>query len=47
MDKKIKIDGDSRYIDAGILARYDFGSIISRPYVKASFRYDRNYISMV
>ena len=47
MDKKIKIDGDSRYIDAGILARYDFGSIISRPYVKASFRYGRNYISMV
>lgn len=48
MDKKIKIDGDSRYIDAGILARYDFGSIISfRPYVEASFRYGRNYVSMV
>ena len=44
MDKK----GDSRYIGAGILARYDFGSTISsRPYVKASFRYGRNYISMV
>ncbi|TWO30770.1 autotransporter domain-containing protein, partial [Campylobacter lanienae] len=41
---EIRGDGDSRYIGAGILARYDFGSIISsRPYVEASFRYGRNY----
>ncbi|WP_141080612.1 autotransporter outer membrane beta-barrel domain-containing protein, partial [Campylobacter lanienae] len=41
---EIRGDGDSRYIGAGLLARYDFGSIISsRPYVEASFRYGRNY----
>ncbi|WP_096030625.1 autotransporter domain-containing protein [Campylobacter lanienae] len=41
---EIRGDGDSRYIGAGILARYDFGSILSsRPYVEASFRYGRNY----
>ncbi|WP_141081947.1 hypothetical protein, partial [Campylobacter lanienae] len=41
---EIRGDGDSRYIGAGLLARYDFGSILSsRPYVEASFRYGRNY----
>ncbi|WP_236864088.1 autotransporter outer membrane beta-barrel domain-containing protein [Campylobacter devanensis] len=37
-------DGDSRYIGAGLLARYDFGSTMaSRPYIDGSARLGKNY----
>ncbi len=37
-------DGDSKYIGAGLLARYDFGSTMaSRPYIEGSARLGRNY----
>nr|WP_272887904.1 autotransporter outer membrane beta-barrel domain-containing protein [Campylobacter sp. P0109] len=37
-------DGDSKYIGAGLLARYDFGSTTaSRPYIEVSARLGRNY----
>lgn len=37
-------DGDSKYIGAGLLARYDFGSTTaSRPYIEGSAKLGRNY----
>ncbi|WP_180383414.1 autotransporter outer membrane beta-barrel domain-containing protein [Campylobacter devanensis] len=41
---EVRGDGDSKYIGAGLLARYDFGSTMaSRPYIEGSARLGRNY----
>ncbi|MDY5519832.1 autotransporter outer membrane beta-barrel domain-containing protein, partial [Campylobacter lanienae] len=41
---EVRGDGDSKYIGAGLLARYDFGSTTaSRPYIEGSARFGKNY----
>lgn len=41
---EVRGDGDRKYIGAGLLARYDFGSTMaSRPYIEGSARLGRNY----